>query len=266
MEWITKEEIQRRGKISPYEAFTVSIEKYEQWLCASEEELRKAIGDGKTSCHDSDYCGCCAVYGRNCFRCPLKDKGGTCCVEWRKLDFGNRTNKDSIRSLLCRLYQERDKLPKEEKKPCKVDDYNIYWVEEKPEIRLGEYGIVPTGFKTKKPHPVIADSKNLNLRTGYWQDKDGNDSCGYNSINGEKITNRGNIFDDLEALKEPLEEFCLATVIATVRFSIDEDGRLWIGKYAFPPKRLPEIILKLRRLVATAKRKQKQFESIRKDC
>lgn len=259
MEWQTKEQIKERST-SPREAFTVSIEKYERWLCVSEEELKNAIRGQKTDC-TSEWCGLCYYYRNGgCplnSECDLENDICKCCSEWEAMErtvpaiyFGWCPTKDSIRSMLCRLYSERDKLPKEKKEEPKK--------EVKPEIRHGDYDAnelylerapwISDTARCGKAFPVAKNGAFTNVSTG-----------------DRHIIKLGNIFSELEALKEPLRKFriqgnhgdSLSVKIISglggdeISFSGTSDI-LHLGL-----EDIPEFILNLRRLVATAKLKSK---------
>ena len=95
-------------------------------------------------------------------------------------------NKDEARKRLETIKQEANELQEMLDAP------------ELPTIRHGDYGIVPGGLLGDEKTPVLADPKNTNFRYDYWLREDGRKICGYDSINGRKITNRGNIFDDMK--------------------------------------------------------------------
>jgi len=129
---------------------------------------------------------------------------------------------------------------------------------EKPKIRLGDFGIVPRGENKQASRPVLADSQDL-TDWGYWLDENGDDSCRYDSANGEKITNTGNIFDMLKEWSEDLTKF----MVDNDRFELDlKDAKnpFMIRGAWFAQSEAEEIWQKLGQMIATLKRKGKHNE------
>lgn len=256
MNWLSTEEIKRRAEISDEEALHVSIEEWERKCNA----LEAGIGFSRFG---SSYCGLCHrkdYLDKPCSLCVLqkehKDNEIDCCYEYQA--FCENKTLPNAQAMLNRLYLERGKR------------YGKGAAQPK-ELRHGDCGIVPAGAGNQSPHPVLADPKNLDYNTGYWLNENGEDSCAYCSRNGEKITDRYNIFDDLERNSKDLEEFEVEWP-GGYKFSAklldDNCGHEYCGAkikiesgsscYTF--KKIVEIHQKLGQLIATAKRKAE------KDC
>ena len=166
-------------------------------------------------------------------------------------------NKDEAKKRLETIKQEANELQK------MIDAPELLT------IRHGDYGIVPSYGGTKLP--VLANPEMLNPEFDFWKGEDGEDVCCYTSINGKKIINKGNIFDDMKRNQTDLTEFTVACNVGAI--IVDVGGRKliqfnmigWRDDFDESQKRRYNVSLgdamlyhqKLGQLIAFMKRSQK---------
>lgn len=112
---------------------------------------------------------------------------------------------------------------------------------EKPKLRHGDYGIGPAG-----PWCRVHGST-------WWDTKD----CSGPSHQDADVFipyRLGNIFDDLKAMAEPLEEFVERGFNHHIHHSDKLHGSIMMRSSCYSIKQLEEYIMKLRRMAATVER------------
>ena len=152
----------------------------------------------------------------------------------------------------------------------RLNEYNLQFKQltEAEKHKHGDYGIAHRGLRNEEPTPVLADAKYLDGRkSDGWLNEDGSWNCAADSQTGRGITNRGNIFKDLKALSEPLEEWESKDKTGgewteQVRLKVgsgQNKGKVWIGtnghKCWYPILESEEIHRKLGQVIAFAKSK-----------
>lgn len=253
MNWLTQKEIKERSK-TVEGALDVSIEHHEQIHEAGREEYLKAQKQELVGV-DGDYCGLCQHFKDNCSSCFLYNGknafgGCKCCNEWLSLNFSTEAEFEATtQALLNRLYLERGKLIGKTK-PCKP--------EPKKEIRHGEYKVSRAGaiqLFVKEDDGTMRLCQKEGLYKGSTEQWIIIEDC--------NLIHSGNVFDDLEALKEDLTEFAIKDVETTV--GLYKVKARWVGgKIEFDNycnihptlDQAKELAHKLLQMVATAQRQK----------
>lgn len=257
MKWITREEIQEASK-DKMSALKMSLKHHEQGRDAGSLELQTAIKEkmfalGTTFCsicHSVSGCGMCVLTGKKKGCCdglynPLETAASTF-----KADPSNENLKkfQDAEAVVCRYI--KGVIEKEEAKLAE---------EQKPELRHGD-----TFAKDDYLVVILIDGDECRI-----VHKDGSNH--FNTINEiayelEGYTFIGNIFDDLKAMQEDVEEFevkCCTNPKGSMNIYISRKRKDYVvfsykGDAAVhvPFKDLPDFILKLSQINATCKRKK----------
>lgn len=242
---LTVEQIKARAT-SPRKALLVSIEEWTWRAEASEEEMRQLESLGSTS-----RCGLCCYY--SCRECPLNVPGilatdGGCGLEfkevyqlhckWKKGKAKISELRIALWSMVARLDAELANLPEEKK--------------EEPKLRHGDYGY---SCKSGDRRIIIANEKST-YHIGI------SGSLVGAEVNGFTKIILGNIFDDLAALREDVEEVFYD--VPHNRFYIDkrpemQHAPIYIAGTWFPIVEAKKICLRFRQLLATAEKEYKQL-------
>ncbi len=301
MNLITEQDAKQAAEQGLIPAIKCSILHHEQGRDMELVDLLVAIKEGKFGTSD-EYCALCKWEKQNRNKCPLKlDCGGYCIGEWFaivdsltlfQLDPSNanhtaflkaeskmvaRLEAELAKALVAEIEEfkakvEAEKKAKEkevktqctackfnsgDKTPCQYcnDNCSRFEPEEKkPELRHGDYGHHPEYGNAVFINPARCDNK------GEFELEDG----GYCSIDIRRdFVIFGNIFDDLKAQGEDLEEFEVKSTSSLIRFVQDqgvfidmvvpEDN---VGTFSFPIDSVEEIGHKLIRMARTARKKQ----------
>ncbi len=126
---------------------------------------------------------------------------------------------------------------------------------EKPELRHGDYKVSKTGFVQF----FVKESKTGQIRLCQEEDVLRGGKEDYCIFDDEGLRDKGNFIADLKALSEPLEEFGIDNGCGQFFHAEYNINGIWLNiktsSAAYDIKEVEEIILNLRRLVATAKQK-----------
>jgi hypothetical protein len=264
MDWITKEQVQKYAT-TPERAMDIAIRHHQQIVDATEEELDEA--GNVLSGH---LCGLCLFYyyngrHRECGECPLVDNDTACNntgslylrahTAYHAHPFSHKKFIKADRALLNHLKQLKSGYKKTEQQKLEI---RIKQAKEglqeqllalaKPELRHGDYGF--DGGDAKAIAITDSTGRLIMSKTGGLVD------CQSVDIQRTRLKDNvlGNIFDDLAALAEPLEEF----KVHGLSVKIDIHGAIQIRGGAISAcftKEQDEYRQKLNQVFATAKRK-----------
>ncbi len=250
MEFITQEYIKEQAQKGEMEALQCSLLHHQQGRDATRGELIDAI-ESEDFEMSAGFCACCKRYGPvdDCTtklgQCLLYSDG--CCGGiYKPIREEFRAFKNSLTKLLYIAFTEAE---------SKVCDY-IQGVidkkqEKKPELRHGDYGENDNGKMF-----IILDG------VIHWEEDSYPDGQRISPLPNRTIRPelvRGNIFDELKAISEPLTEFRYDHATFTLGKKGVDTGRMFIetdrgDKWWFDLT--PDFILNLRRMEATLRSKK----------
>ena len=252
MNWITREQVKEAAAKGTLEALQCSLKHHRQGRDALKLGLINAIVEGEFYI-TSGLCACCEKsLGATCTPdngCPLEE--GTCCGGlW--LDLADAFSKFATDHSNANF----EAFQKAEADICAYIEGKI--VEEKPELKHGDYGV----DEDNDPCFMVGTQK-AGSPTGLV-------SVGKGAIAPPNATYKtrvvyGNLIDDLKAMSEDVGGFEVESyekgedVYDPFEVYID-DGDVVIdydtAELSIPPVQLHDFILKLRQMEATLKRRQ----------
>jgi hypothetical protein len=261
MKWITEQEVKEAARQGLVPALRWSYRHWCQICDASEEEYNRARDCGDVSVSDR-FCALCKRYLKcgegtkePCplftppHRWPSRHCANSLWIDvaeaedddnWPRLQQAARALRDRIFEVLMEHVSKKE-APKEEPK--------------KPELRHGDYGI-SGGQKRRYTHIAILRKFGKPEIDVFFSD--GGRSMSTDRINDD-IVWLGNIFSDLSGLGEDLEEFQLSNDhnVRVYLYTYAESHPIQFeGKFGLTLDQAEQLVLNLRRLIATARRRK----------
>ncbi len=259
--WQTKEQVQAAAKGTLLEALECSRDHHKQGAECSYEEAVTAIGDEYQL--EGTWCALCLYMVDDCKKCPFKDDqckrtGSTfdklADLKYKFCNDRSRANFDAFQAAERKMVAKLDELIAEEKGKT-----------QKPKLRHGDEilhnGELNYCLYQKDANKV--DGKNPLIAVTSTGMSNGNIE---NYREHDSIRTGNNIFDDLKALQEDVRVFEVKDVHGdklTVMENLNE--MRFVTKVtsgcdqcclSFKLSDIPDLILKLRQMEATLKRKK----------